>query len=216
MLRRVLALCGLASSALYVATDLIGALCSPGYDYTGQAISEMSAGGAPTTSLLAPFYVAYALLFTAFGLSLWPSGDPRNLRISGILLVAVGLLGLFAWPFFPMHMRGAERTFSDTMHLALGGIDVLLLAAAIVFASGAFGRIFRAYSWATIAAMLLFGGITSLYVPNVDAGLPTPLLGVFERLSLAAYLVWIAVFSLKLSRSEPERSTARSAASAQA
>ena len=204
MLRRALLLSGLASSVLYVGTDLLGALSYSGYDYAGQAISEMSAVGAPTTRLLAPFYVAYALLFTAFGMGLWQSGEGRHLRIPGLLLFGVGLLGLFAWPFFPMHMRGADRTYSDTMHLALGGVDVLLLASAIGFASGAFGKAFRAYSWATIAAMLLFGGVTGLYVPRVDAGLPTPFLGVFERLSLAAYLLWVAVLSVKLVRSESQ------------
>jgi hypothetical protein len=130
------------------------------------------------------------------------TGPTSRLRITAACLIAVALLALFAWPFFPMHMRGAERSFSDTVHLALGAIDVLLLASAMAFASGTFGSRFRLYSWASIAAMLVFGGATAFYVPRVDAGLPTPYLGLLERLSLFSYLLWIAILSVKLFRSD--------------
>ena len=203
MTRRVLLICGLASTVLYVVADMVGALSYPGYDYLSQAISEMSAVGAPTAGLLAPFYLAYALLFLAFGAGVWSQvGAASRLRITAGCLVAVALLALFAWPFFPMHMRGAERSFSDTAHLALGAIDVLLLVSAIAFASGAFGRGFRIYSWASVVAMLVFGGATALLVPRVDAGLTTSYLGLLERLSLLSYLLWIAILSVKLVRVE--------------
>jgi hypothetical protein len=57
MTRRILLVCGLASTLLYIVTDSVGALSYPGYDYTSQAISEMSAVGATTAGLLAPFYL---------------------------------------------------------------------------------------------------------------------------------------------------------------
>ena len=203
MTRRILLICGLTSTLLYIVTDVVGALSYPGYDYGAQAISEMSAVGAPTAELLAPFYLACGLLLLAFGAGVWSSaGRTGRLRITAACLVAVALLALFAWPFFPMHMRGAERSFADTMHLALGAIDVALLAAAIAFASTAFGSRFRLYSWASIVAMLVFGAATAFYVPRVDAGLPTPGLGLLERLSLLSYLLWIAVFSVRLLRSD--------------
>jgi hypothetical protein len=208
MTRRILLVCGILSSALYVAIDVMGALSYPGYDYAGQAISELSAVGAPTAGQLAPFQFVYALLFTAFATGVWAAaGKSRALRVSGGLLLVVGLLGLLAWPFFPMHMRGADRSFVDTMHLALGALDILLLVLAIAFATRAFGARFRIYSWATIVAMLVFGGLTALYVPRVDAGLPTPYLGVLERISFAAYLLWIAVLSVALLRSVPRQAS---------
>ena len=49
---RGLLLCGLLSSVLYVIIDVIGAVNYLGYDYSAQAISEMSAVGAPTAILL--------------------------------------------------------------------------------------------------------------------------------------------------------------------
>lgn len=199
--RRILLMCGLLSSIGYAAIDVAGALSYPVYDYAAQAISELSAIGALTERLLGPLYVAFALLFTAFGVGVRASADGRKgLRVTAGLLIAVGLLGVFAWPFFPMHLRGAERSLTDSIHLVLGVIDVLLLALAIVLSSGAFGKGFRLYSWATMLVMLVAGGLSGLYVPSVGSGLPTPYLGVVERISIAAWLLWIAVLSIRLLR----------------
>lgn len=205
MIRQYLLICGALSSALYVGTDIIGALTYPGYDPLSQAISEMSAIGAPTAPLLVPLYFAYALLFTAFGIAIWSgAGVSRPMRVSAGCLILVGLLGLFVWPFFPMHMRGATGSLTDTMHLALGAADVALLTVAIAAASGRFGKGFRIYSWASIIVMLATGAATALFVPAVDAGLATPGLGLLERTSLASYLLWIAILSVRLVRADAD------------
>jgi hypothetical protein len=197
---RPLLACGLLSSVLYVATDIVGSLSYRGYDYAGQSISEMSAIGAPTASMLVPFYLAYSVLVTAFGCGLWSVSYARTgLRRCGGLVIAVGLLG-FAWPEFPMHMRGQTGSFTDTMHLALGGLDSLLIGLAMAFGAGTFGRPFRIYTWSSIALMLTFGAATSTFVPGVDAGAATPGLGILERLCLGTYLLWFATLSVMLLR----------------
>ena len=196
--RRALLICGLASSLLYVGIDIFGALSWPGYSYTGQAISEMTAIDAPTRSLLLPVYFVYGLLFFPYALGIWRSaGRDRALRLAATCLFLVGLLA-FAWPFFPMHLRGAGTTPSDTGHLLLGAADMLLLMIAIASSAFAFGKAFRLYAIATILVILLFGTLMSLDVPRVAAGLPTPWLGVNERLMMAAWLLWIAILSVRL------------------
>ena len=205
LIRKHLLICGALSSALYVGTDIIGALLYPGYDPLSQAISEMSAIGAPIAPLLVPLYFAYALLFTAFGIGVWSGGGvSRPMRVTAGCLTLVGLLGLFVWPFFPMHMRGATGSLSDTMHLALGAADVALLTVAIAAASSRFGKGFRIYSWATVIVMLATGAATALFVPGVNADLPTPGLGLLERTSLASYLLWIAILSVRLVRADAD------------
>jgi hypothetical protein len=49
MARKVLLVCGILSSLLYVATDILGAMRFEGYSYTSQSISELMAVGAPST-----------------------------------------------------------------------------------------------------------------------------------------------------------------------
>ena len=197
-------LCGAASSLVYVSSDLVGALSYPGYDYQAQAISEMSAAGAPTAELLAPFYTAFSILFAAFAAGVWiAAGERKSLRWSAGLLIAVAALGV-AWAFFPMSMRGAGRTTADTMHLLLSGLTMLLLAGAVGTGAAAFGRIFKIYSAATVLVMIGFFWLTMLDAPHIDTA-PTPYMGVKERISMAAWLSWVAVFSLALYRRQHER-----------
>jgi len=210
MTRRTLLFCGALSSLLYVGIDLLGALSWQGYSYSSQTISEMTAIDAPTRTLLTPFYVGYTLLLIAFGVGVRSSpGREKSRRVAGSLLAAVGLVGLIQ-PFFPMHLRGAAPSFTDTGHIVLGGVNVLFLLLAIGFGASGFGARFRLYSAATIAAMLVFGAWTGFLAPAIPAGLPTPYIGVVERVVFAAFLLWIAVYACALLRSGPERHAARS------
>jgi hypothetical protein len=192
--------CGLLSSLLYVGADIFAVLRYPGYDYRSQAISEMSAIGAPTANLLAPLYTLYSALFALFGAGVWlAAGGRRSLRASSIFLIAIAALGI-GWAIFPMNARGTERTLTDTMHLAMGGASSLFIISAIVCGAAAFGRIFRLYSAATVLVMLAFGYLMSIDVPRVATNLPTPYLGITERTMMAAWLLWMAVLSMTLLR----------------
>jgi len=192
--------CGLLSSLLYVAADIFGALRYPGYNYASQAISEMSAIGAPTAELLAPFYASYSVLFALFGAGVWlAAGRDRALRASAAFIIAVAALGI-GWAIFPMNARGAERTLTDTMHLAMGAASTILLIGATFSGAAAFWRTFRLYSTMTVVVMLGFGYLMSLDVPRVAAGQPTPYLGITERITMAAWLMWMAMFSVALLR----------------
>lgn len=195
---RALLPCGLVSSLLYAAMDVAGVLSSPGYDPRAQTISELSAIGAPTASLLAPLQTLYSSLLALFGAAVWMiAGRRQSLRWCGGFIIGVAALGI-GWALFPMHRRGAARTASDTMHLMTGGLTVALLLGAIASGAKALGRGFRLYSAATAAVMLLFGALTSTAAPRLDAGLETPWMGVHERIMMASWLLWMAILSLVL------------------
>jgi hypothetical protein len=51
MARKLLLICGIVSSGLYVAADILAAMRHEGYSYADQTISELSAIGAPTRPL---------------------------------------------------------------------------------------------------------------------------------------------------------------------
>lgn len=211
MVNRILLFLGGLSSLLWVGIDILGAVSWDDYSYTSQTVSEMTAVDAPTRNLLTPFYVAYSLLLIAFGGGAASSARGRNGQlVAGILLAAVGLVGLVQ-PFFPMHMRGVETSFTDIGHIVLGGVNVLLLLAAIGFGAREFGRPFRIYSVTTILVMLVFGAWTAFLAPHIPQGQPTPYLGLIERVIFAAFLLWIAVFGFLLLHTAPRgRSTGHS------
>jgi hypothetical protein len=97
-----------------------------------------------------------------------------------------------------MHVRGSLVTWTDTMHKVLTGTTVVLIVAAIGFAATTLGSRFRLYSIATIAILLTFGAMAARYAPQLEAGLPTPWLGVTERICVFSYVLWQAVFAVVL------------------
>jgi len=47
---------------------------------------------------------------------------------------------------------------------------------------------------------LVFGFFSGIESPRIEMGLPTPYLGLWERINIGSFLVWIVVFSAKLAR----------------
>jgi len=128
MKRNVLFFCGILSSLLYVVTDILAGMLWEGYSFIDHAVSELSAIGAPTRPLVVSLLLAHDALVIAFGLGVWRYGRKRPQRFVGGLLVGYAVVGLVGLPF-PIHQRGAEATFTDTMHSALTGVTVLLIHA---------------------------------------------------------------------------------------
>src|SRR4249919_3972042 len=121
MVRKVFLVCGIISSVLYVALNIFIPKFWPAYHSASQTVSELSAVDAPTRSLWIWLCIPYTILTIAFAWGVWLSaGQNRHLRITGALLIAYGLLGVF-WPLTPMHLRetlaAGGGTFSDTMHI---------------------------------------------------------------------------------------------------
>jgi hypothetical protein len=202
MARKVLLVCGIASSLLYVAMNVFVPMQWEGYSSASQTVSELSAIGAPTRALWVPLGIAYTLLLTAFGWGVWESARRnRPLRIVGSLMVASGVIGL-AWP--PMHQRAVLAagggTLTDTMHIVWSVVTVLLFVLEIGFGAAAFGKRFRLYSIATMVILVVFGTLTGLDGPRVSANLPTPWIGVWERISIAVLLLWVVVLAVGLLR----------------
>lgn len=202
MLRQVLLICGIASSLLYGA--MITAIRYEGYSLVSQVPSELTAIGAPTRSLWAALGAIYTMLIAAFGWGVWKSaGRNRAVRILGGLILAYASLGLL-WPFAPMHQRevlaGGGGTAGDTLHVALGAMTVILTFLTIGFGAAAFGKRFRLYSIVSMVVLLAFGALTFLNAPRLDANLPTPWIGLWERITIAVFLLWIFVLATMLLR----------------
>jgi hypothetical membrane protein len=211
MLRTVSLLCGAASTLLYFGMDIIASLLYPGYSYRDQAISELSAIGAPTRSLWIPLGYVYALLIIVFGFGVWISaGQKRALRVVAGMMTAIGVLGFVAWPFAAMHQRevlaAGGATFSDSLHVVLGMADTLLFLLSIAFGATVLGRRFRLYSIASILVVLVFGALNAMDAPRLGANEPTPWMGIWERISIYGAMIWIAVLGVALLRRHEGRS----------
>ena len=123
------------------------------------------------------------------------SGGTRALHGLAVLVAANGIDSLVLWQF-PMHMRGAPPTFSDTMHLILAINPFVLLS--ITVAAAAFRNWFRFYSIVTILIVVALATLAFSYVPAAAANQPTSWLGLSERSSQYVHQLWHAVLAIVL------------------
>jgi len=204
MLQRTLLLCGIIASLLYTAINIIVPMQWGEYNAASQTVSELSAIDAPTRTLWSWACAPYTILMIAFAIGvLQAAAGNHRLRIAGRLLLIYGLLGL-VWPFAPMHLRetlaAGGSNYSDTLHIALGAVTEMLFLLALGFAAASFGKRFRIYNIVTFVMLLFFGILTFLDAPKVGLNQPTPLIGVWERINIGLFLLWVIVLAVVLLR----------------
>ena len=204
-IRKVLLICGILSSLLYVGIDILASMQWEGYSYTSQSFSELVAIEAPTRPLMVfALAIPYNLLVMAFAAGVWASaGRKRSLRVTAGLLVAYTVAGIMGALVFPMHSRGqAVMTLTDTMHIVSTSAGVLFMLLFIGFGAAASGKRFRFYSIVTILLLVLGGALAGLDGARMAAHLPTPLMGLTERMNIYASMLWVLVLAIGLLRAE--------------
>jgi Protein of unknown function (DUF998) len=207
MTKQVLLVCGILSSALYLAADVYAGSQYPGYSPVSQAFSELLAEGAPTR----PFMVAvagapYNLLVAALGVGVWASpGRPRVSRITGALLVLYAVISYLGGTVFQMDPRGIEGSVRTTLHEMATAIMVLSMLLAMGFGAFLHGTRFRLYSLGTLLTVLVFAGLSFQQATQLAANEPAPWLGIIERVGIYAWMAWVAVLAVALLRAETRK-----------
>lgn len=189
---------GVLASVVYLAADVTASLRYPGYQVAHQAISELSATGAPTAGLWGVFMAFFAVFMLAFAIGVvrTSSGAP-GLRTTGVMLLAFTLSGA-AWSLFPMHQRGAAMTWQDQGHILMGLYSVLMLSAIMGVGAFTLGARFQLFSVVAALVVLLTGAWSFAFAERLAAANPTPWLGLIERASVHGFMAWNAVFALAL------------------
>jgi len=123
----------------------------------------------------------------------------RWLRPLAVMMALNAIDALVLWNVFPMHMRGVQPTFTDTMHGVLA-IDPFVLAAVVLGAVAFPGR-FRVYTVGTLVFTTALAICAFRFVPAFIANQPTPWMGATERAGQYATNVWYAALATVLLRS---------------
>ena len=211
MARKILLGCGVVSSVLYIAVDVLGSLRYPGYRYTEQQFSELTAAGSPVRPLMISLSeIPYTLLVAAFAGGVWTSAEPKRAgRITGAMLLGYALTGMVTGVFFPMNTREAlaagEGGLRNAMHPVGTAVMSLFIVLAMGFGARLLGRRFRYYSYGTILTLIVFGVLTSLQVGQMETNQPTPWMGIEERINIYATMLWVAVLAIGLLRAQKAR-----------
>ncbi len=197
--KKLLLICGILSSLWYIAINVYVPAQYEGYRVASYTVSELSAIGAPTRQLWLSLVIAYPVLFAAFGWGVLLSSRDGRLRVTGGLIIAYAIFNAY-WP--PMHMRGIEPTLTDTLHIAWAMTVVLLMIAMMVLAALALGKRFRIYTISTIVMHLIFGVLSAFEAPNIPRNDPTPMIGIWERINIGVFMIWVIVLAIVLSQEE--------------
>ena len=200
MTDRIVLWSGILGPLVFLATVVIGGMADPAYSHLGNAVSELGQRGAPLAREVAVGFTISALLSGVFGwgaIRIAGSGETA-LRTAGRLLMLYAVFAILPGTVFPMDPFGADVTFAGVMHIVMVVLGAVALIALLLVGSRALRDShpwFSIYSRLSIAAMLA-GGVLSAVVGFYGI----PLLGAAERLTQAAYLLWMVVFAALLLR----------------
>jgi hypothetical protein len=191
--RKILLACGPLSALTYIGWRELAALRWEGYSRISNSISELQLTGTPTESLLDPWEGwVYSALSLAFGVGIWLSAQGRrSLRVVGALMILPAAAN-------PLWLLFGEASL--VAHLALAVIGILSWLGAMGFGAAALGKRFRIYSLVTLAVVVTFNALALSYAPEVNAGEPTPFIGLYERIAFGAYYLWLSVLAAALWR----------------
>ena len=195
-----LLICGFAAALHYIAMLIVVPMFWPAYSVTSQAVSELSAIDAPSRDLWVPLGRIWTVLYAAFGIGVWLAAERyRTLRAVAVLIVLAALLGI-AWP--PMHRRevlvAGGATSTDVLHLVWTAINGLLTLLAMGLSAAALRRRFRNGAIAATIILLVSGTVTAMLSGRLHQGLPTPWLGIWERIGIGAWLLWVMMLATVL------------------
>jgi hypothetical protein len=191
--RKILLACGPLSALVYIGWRELAALRWEGYSRISNAISELHLTGTPTKALLDPWEGwVYSALSLAFGVGIWLSAQgSRSLRVVGALMMVPAAAS-------PLWLLFGEANLAA--HIALVVMGILSWLGGMGFGAAALGKRFRIYSLVTLAVVVTFNALALSYAPEVNAGEPTPFIGLYERIAFGAYYLWQSVLAVALWR----------------
>jgi hypothetical protein len=178
---------------VYIGWHELAALQWEGYSRISNAISELHLTGAPSKWTLDPWEgLVYNALVIAFGIGVWRSAEgSRALR-------AIGGLQILSGATFPLWLLFGEASLAA--HLGLAVVGILTWLGSMGLGAAACGKRFRVYSLVCLAVVVMFNALALAYAPAVDAGEPTPWIGLYERIAFGAYFLWLSVLAVALWR----------------
>lgn len=197
-----LGLTGIVAFISYTAAVVFAPCAYPGYDWMAQAVSDLSAVGAPSRDLwgqLATPYNACSLVCATCA-SIYVSECKTSTRLfrAGIHLFTIMCwVSSIGYGLFPLSEAGTDMpAFQDLMHVYVVTAAVVLLSIAslstLIVAGTRDGGVRAIGCWAAIAlAMMLIGAVGK-------GAVPPQYFGIVERFSVFAAVGFNAVLGWQL------------------
>lgn len=206
-LTQKLGLLGIISLLSYTAAVVFSPLAYPGYNWTAQAVSDLSAANSPSLALwnqLSTFYNVCEVLCTTV-VCIGIQGKKTKLLRVGIYIFAVmEWVSAIGFRMFPLSDSGYAGIFQDQMHIITTVLVVVLsiVSLTVIIIAGAKDISCRSYGiCAGIAlCMMLVGALGMKIVPEAY-------FGVVERFSVFAATGFNAALGIHLFCMDAEKET---------
>ena len=198
---RIVALTGILGVLFYVLHVFLGQAAYPGYRAASQAVSELSAIGAPSRMVALLFFSLYSLCMIVFALGLWMLFRDRisgTFSIGCLLLLGTYVVSWIGCLFFPPAQSLATGFWKNVAHLILNGGVMLFSVAALLFIGLG---VWKRYRWLSlfsffaifmvITGMVLSGLVGQMYV------------GAAQRISAFALVLYDLLLAVWMMRYRP-------------
>ena len=180
-----LGLFGVAGYIISLLANIIPPSTYPGYNWMGQAISDLFAKNAPSRDLYTQFTTvssAFGLVFVTLSCLYVQNRLNRTLRVGIYLFAVLSWVNNMGYTLFPLTESGYAGTLQDIIHVFVVTAAVVILSIAsftVIMAGGYRNRKYR--SIAIFATLSLCG----LIIGTIGLGLaPLGYGGLMERLSV--------------------------------
>ena len=193
-----LGLLGLVSLLSYTAAVVFAPLAYPGYVWTQQAVSDLSAANAPSRQLwnqLSSLYNLCGIVSVMMACVFVQGKLNRTLRLGVYLFAAMNWVSAAGYASFPLTESGYAGSIQDVMHMVVTvGVVGLSILSLVLFAIGGLRK--KAYVSLGVIALI---ALVVMFAGPVGIGLaPKSLFGVFERFSVFAATGFNAILGLYL------------------
>lgn len=181
---------GIFAVIFYFLHVIIGKALYPGYNSISQAISDLTADGAPSHQIASSLANVFAIFSVSmcFVLCLFVNGKMNRLfRIGVYTFTAMNLTSAIGYAFFPLSESGFAGEFQDIMHGVVTGIVVLLTIISFILVTIGLkkSKQYKLYYLISILSIiLLFGSSMAMGI------IPMEYFGIVERISVYTVVLY--------------------------
>ncbi len=198
--------CGTLSVLFYLLHDVIGAAVYPGYDWTRQAVSDLTALDAPSFPIaraLSGIHEIFTGICCAF-LCVMLGNAKKTLKTGIRLFTAMHGVSAIGYSLFPLSGSGFDGSVQSFVHVYIVTVLVVVFSVAsmLLIAVGCFRDHRKGFGFLSLAALtcMFFGAAGS-------ANLPKEIFGVVERFSTYSAVVYTGALGVywRLAAARKER-----------
>lgn len=191
-----LCLTGILSLIFYILHDVVGTLNYPGYNWTREAVSDLTATDSPVYGISHSLSLIHGILSCLCSLPvciLVKKEEKKTLRLGVYLFTTMNFISAIGYLLFPLSSKGYDGSFQSFMHVYVITIAVVLLSiiSLILISVGAFKSKKKLLGTLSIVALfLMFFGAAGSGI------LPKSVFGIVERFSTYSAVVFTAILGI--------------------